>query len=1450
MPELDEPIPCSVSDQELTLAGVVQPPRTLNVRFLAVLLVTAALFVLGVVRLHAFQLKRTAVAFRVQSDREYARGDSKNAIARLNQYLSLVPDDIDARLTLGLRLQESAKSRRESLKALWVLERVLREDPQRHGVRRRVVNLSIEVERYSDALWHLEALLESMPEDGELEFLAATCHEARGNYARAAEFYRRAYTRDPGRVESYYRHAILLRRMEQPHEADSLIETMVQANDESYRAYLAQWRYHKEFALHDSIEEQDREIARLIELAPNDLDVLIEAIELALSRNDERLAREHLGKGIELYPKTPRLYQLLAKLELGQGRSDAAAEALRKGLGELSGNNDLLLTLARLQIERGEPDSARQLLGLLLNAGFPSAAADCVEASILVHEKKWIEASRLLERARGQSIIQASPDYAALADRLLAQCYGELGDTDRQIATYRHLVSLDPDDVASRLALASLLVASDRVEHALVEYRTIAQPEDASTESLLQFARALVLHNLRLPEVQRDWPEVDDVLARVSKSEPDSIELLLLRAESLFGQGKRDKARQELEEARMRQLDRAELWIACANLAESLDDFARAEATLNDAVQQLGDRVDLRLASASFWARRGGERAGARLLELEEMPPEFSAGDRSRLLRGLMVEHFRLGNVADVERLLSQLAQLRPFDLLVRQQMFDLAAQSADDARMQQLLREIEHIEGKGGTLAAYGQAVRLLVVAKRDGDQRSLSQAHAALRDLASRRPAWRAVSRALGEVEELAGNPSFAIDHYQRAIDLGDRDLTVIRRLVHLLFTRRRFLEVDQLLRKIEQATPITAELQRLGGAASLHIQDPSRAIELAHKAASAEPQDHKNQLWLGLVLWSSGGNHEQAELALRRAVQLADQVPATWVTLVRFLASTAQRQQAEAVMEQMRQRLPQPQADFALAQCNEAIGRMELAEAQFAQLAEAEPSNLLTLRTVAEFHLRHRPERAEPYLRNLLKRDPTHDQVAWARRALANLLVTNADYQSFLEAIELVQMNLASDPNSLEDQRSYALLLATRAHSRKDAIRMLEDLADRQVTSASDQFVLAQLCEASGDWPKARQWLSLLVLQGKNPAHLAVYTRSLIEHGETREAQIWLAKLEGIEPKSNRCYELKARLLVAQGHVDEGIRLLTAFLAGQDGDPKRRAARSANVALLLDELAQSAQRSDHIDASDTLYREAEELYRENTAHQPENAARLALFLARRDRVDEALDLVTQAPFPAHIVGAASIAVIRSAGARHEHCQRVEQWLEAALNQHPGSQVLFGCLAELRMLQGRLHEAITLNRQILQQDSANVVALNNLAWLLAVKDGNGTQALRLVNRAIEILGPAPELLDTRATAYLASGEFDKAIEDLREAIGQEPAASKYLHLAQAYMVAKNSNDAQMAWKKMKAMGVDVKSLSPSDRATYERISAQLSQESELAAPEPEVPIGPAGPTPRQSNQ
>jgi tetratricopeptide (TPR) repeat protein len=185
--------------------------------------------------------------------------------------------------------------------------------------------------------------------------------------------------------------------------------------------------------------------------------------------------------------------------------------------------------------------------------------------------------------------------------------------------------------------------------------------------------------------------------------------------------------------------------------------------------------------------------------------------------------------------------------------------------------------------------------------------------------------------------------------------------------------------------------------------------------------------------------------------------------------------------------------------------------------------------------------------------------------------------------------------------------------------------------------------------------------------------------------------------------------------------------------------------------------------------------------------------------------------------------MAALRAASPSEGQCHRVERWLTDAVRDNPTDFALHLQMADLRDLQGRYEEAEAIYRRILAQDRSSVVALNNLAWLLAHRREKAAEALPLISRAIEIAGLRGELLETRAAVHLALGRSDLAVADLEEASADQPTAVRYFQLARAHRAANNSPAAVAALRKAKSLGLATELLHPMERSSYRQLAEEL---------------------------
>ena len=162
------------------------------------------------------------------------------------------------------------------------------------------------------------------------------------------------------------------------------------------------------------------------------------------------------------------------------------------------------------------------------------------------------------------------------------------------------------------------------------------------------------------------------------------------------------------------------------------------------------------------------------------------------------------------------------------------------------------------------------------------------------------------------------------------------------------------------------------------------------------------------------------------------------------------------------------------------------------------------------------------------------------------------------------------------------------------------------------------------------------------------------------------------------------------------------------------------------------------------------------------------------------------------------------------------VERIVRGGLRDDPESARRLVLEAEMLEVQEKFDESIAAYKKLLARDDVptlvRATALNNLAFILALKSKTPQDlelALNSVNEAIELIGPISDILDTRALVYLKQEQYPQALEDMKQAIRMNPTASKYYHLAAAYLGAGDAAGAAAAWKQAQDEGIGPEAVS-----------------------------------------
>ncbi len=1428
--------------------------KVLNVRLLVILLICGVILGVGVYFLHNWQVHRNADIYKHQADAAEKRAEAaeKNgqfaeAIAErrtvaknLGWYVRWKPKDIDTLERLGFLLSELSDYRG----AFKTFERLLRLDASRTKARRELVNVALAIRRFPHARAHLEEyLLKANPNDPELLELLGKCQESMLDFDKAVASYEQAIELDPKQVSTYGLLADLLRKeREQDEEADSVMRKLVGLNPDSVEAHLAFGRYLRKY---DRNDEAMEEALAALKLGPDDPDALWLAARCALGKRDFKAGRKYAKRGIELHPDYIGMYTALADIELQAERWEAAIDVLKQGLAANEDHQQLLWSMANLLIDTGQIEEAEKIVGRLDSSGYPPTLVGYLRARIAFTRGEWLAACQGFEQVRGN--LSLMPDLVKKVNLWLGKAYGKLGNTDQQIAAYRRALSTDRFFTPARLGIAEALLEAGRLDEAIAEYAHLRDRKQTILGGAIPWARMQILRTLRTPPAQRDWTIAERALEEAARLVPDSVEIPVLRVEILVAQGRVDEAEALLIRACDEKPEEVEFWRALASLAQRQENWDRVEQILDESERRLGDKAALRTARAQYLVRRYGKEAAEKLRSLAEGYEKFSQPERLELWQGLLNVSLQVGDTERTEQLCRQIIKTDPNNVEAHFRLFELAMRAEDAQGMKRVLQEIERIEH--GPLWLYGQAVLLSFQAKGPKDE-NLDRALSLLAQAGESRPTWSRIPLLAGAIYKQKGKLDEELENNLKAIKLGSQNPTVIRRTLELLVYREQRLdEAHELIQRFNtippELLPIAREIYQRRG-------DLPQALDAARKAA-AESDNYREHVSLAQILMLMAREavaqrnstetlkrYEEAEKALRKAAELGGENAVPWVALVEFLANTKQRDKAAKVLEQVKARVPAGQADLALAQCYEALGDVAKAKPLYEKALGADPANPLLIRAVVSFYIRTgQAKLAEAQLRRIIDGgvESRTTDVIWARRRMASLLDKRGNYRDREEGIRLLRENLKSGKSTFEDRLLLARLVAKGpGHAkREEAIDMFESMMrERYTLPPDDLFVLARLYLAKDDRSKTRDTMQkLLASHGSKAEHVAQYIHTLLKCEDFETAKWWLSRLEELAPRSLALACLRAEFLIGKEEYDKAIEVLLDFLETREPQSPGQALQNHVVAMRLEELSDRVKGDNLAEIRNRFREESEKQYRQLVADQPAKKILLAAFLARDGRFEEALGIIEseQNTAPPLQLGRTCGIVMKSRDATPAQQQRAEKVLQNALKRsdRPDSLLLITADAYIRL--GRYDVAEDIYRKAIEENPQHAVAMNNLAVLLALQKRQLDEALKLINKALEIAGPEPAMIDSRATVYIAMGESNKALDDIKAALADAETPVRFFHLAQIYNLAGRPKSAVAAFTDAEESGLTADIVQPLELPAYKEFKAmqeKLRQEEE----------------------
>jgi hypothetical protein len=160
---------------------------------------------------------------------------------------------------------------------------------------------------------------------------------------------------------------------------------------------------------------------------------------------------------------------------------------------------------------------------------------------------------------------------------------------------------------------------------------------------------------------------------------------------------------------------------------------------------------------------------------------------------------------------------------------------------------------------------------------------------------------------------------------------------------------------------------------------------------------------------------------------------------------------------------------------------------------------------------------------------------------RRQLALVLTTPGQKEDRVaRALALLDMNRQQAGDTVADRRVASLVRGTRPAERARALQTLESLPGGPAARSEERLRLAQLYEAAGNWPRAReQYVGLVRSDAGNPTWLVLLVEALLRAGDKSEAGRWFAELEKRHAKDPRTIRLREQLRKPAGQAQPSAR-----------------------------------------------------------------------------------------------------------------------------------------------------------------------------------------------------------------------------------------------------------------------------------------------------------------------
>lgn len=1392
------------------------PRKNFNWKLIAVLLIGFIVIGLTGYGLRQWQRGRRAESGLVQGNKAYAEQDWESAAQHLGRYLAVSPSDIEAFLKYAEAQLNIRPLRRGNIEqAIGAYRNVLRLDETNSKAAETLVGIYLQIGQPGEAQLISTRAISKNPSSHLRRMLAIALIEQRKFDEAFKEL--SSLIKDHSDYVPAYDEMGQLAEKRPEHISDTpqfWFDQAVQSNPSDAAAYIIRASHFLRKG------ETSRALADLTEAQKQDLSDSATRLRLAevfIDADVADAAQTHLESVKSADPANQMLWQVWARLALKTNSMPMMKMVAGEGLKALSVQPwDFMPIAAELYLRGGEVEPAEKCIMQLRQKEIAPATTEFLEGLVAERKGQHYEAVKHLYQA-----IQLGNTSAAIRMEL-ANMLSQIGDKQSAIQQLRILSSQHPEFAGARLALARLLSETGNWDEAsqLALAVTEAMPGDFNASMILLQTKIQVLAQNQTQKDSPLWREVEESLAKLEKETENKLPVNLLQFQVAVLQSRFDAARLLLDDIKARYPSRVEVSMAQIELLTAQNQIEQAIQTLSDTLKEFPESVSMTAYFVTLLAERNEQQKCETVIQgaLKDIKDPAARRQLGLLLADL---YNRWNQQEKRYQFLNTLVVDMPDDILLYSELLKCQAMMRNPQLAQAAIDKIKSLEGDNGYRWRYEQAKLWIMQEDRSRFTSQYPQSVTLLKANLLANPEDQSSRMLLAMAYERASEMQLAISTYLEALDRSPRNMNIIISTVAALYKVNEYDRADKILRQATQEKLFHPELERLQLQNFLKRGQLNSAGDILENLLRNDPNNESICLSLTLLKIRQNKFADAAILLDKLKTQKPDSVIIA-AAEVEWNIRQNQRDEAMRICDALVGKLQTTSAYILRARTRAILGQVDTAIQDLDYAVTHDPDSIEALVMRSDIH--GTIGQLDKAILDIQKAMTLSSENVQLKLRAMSLFLASGDAIKIHQGREILEKALTISPENIELRIFKARYL----------------LAEGTAPAIGEaQAILLKITEESPKMSQAWALLAEISFRLKQTTKAVdIILRGLVHQPNDTSLLMLKAQLEAKSSPLLAIPTLKAMLERNPDDTEAAIRLADTYIAA--GEP------SNAIGVLKTKLASAVGAADkrklNIVLAVALYKngdktQALEQFDSLVKAFPDNPDPL-LAQIRLLEEDNLWDRVTQKVldwYQLHPEDSGLVLMVArklSANGSKESAKAVETVLEAILKNDPGNMDATNVLAMLMQVTGRPQEAAALYQRIITAQPDNLVAINNLAWIMCEDQNLYDQALALAQQGIE-KSPTDyvDLIDTRGTIYYRMRQYDKAAQDFAQCLklypeGTPAIVTSQFHLAKALMGLGRKEESIKAMNQAIKLNSDFGGLSPSELAEAQRLLNELSGE------------------------